>query len=67
MDIFHAYVKTICLSEVKALLGQDVLPFICPVVFNNGGATFRWAVRLPQAWTLRGPLPALEKAKCYSV
>ena len=55
------------MSEVKVMLGHDAFPLICPVAFNNDVAITPWAVKLPLAWALSGPLPALEKAQCYSV
>ena len=54
------------LSEVKVILGLDAFSLICLVAFKNGGANTPWAVKLPLAWPLDGPLPA-SKAQCYSV
>ena len=40
---------------------------VCAVAFENGDANTPWAVKLPLAWILSGPLPASEKVKCYAV
>ena len=59
--------KAIRLPECKAFLGQDAFPLICPVTVKNIGANLRWPVKLPLAWTPSGPVPASEKAQCYSL
>ena len=59
--------NTIRLSEVKVKLRQDAFPLICPAASKNKGAKTPWAVKLPLAWSLSGPLPASEKSQCYSV
>ena len=59
--------NTIRLAEVKVILGKDAFPLICPVAYKNGGVNTPWAVKLPLAWTISGPLPTSEKAQCYSV
>ena len=59
--------NTIRLAEVKVILAQDAFPLICPVAHKHGGVNTSWAVKLPLAWTISGPLPTSEKAQCYSV
>ena len=59
--------NTIPLAEVKAILGQDAFPLICSVAYKNRGVNTSWAVELPLALTISGPLPTSEKAQYYSV
>ena len=50
-------------SKISVILGQDIYSVICPIGYQTSENHLPWAVKLPIAWVLSGPLPNCKSLK----